>query len=366
MSIKSTTILNLLCLCFIAGCSNSIKDEPIYYKNISLAEARKKAIRSHRALLFQSSQPKCYVCKEFETELLTNDEYGEFMKSKLVIGKISYPDSNQQWLAGMINSGAFPTYVLFNKSLEVKGLFTGNLALNQLKEYLVGIENGRSYTNLYELRDSSEKYRERYFAGLTNLFHDKAKGDSIFSKLITDEDDVRKFKEELLRHVNEIPVFYYQQLVSNVFNFLGDTAISRQYAQIALKNTKPLEIYLNNDIVNNLKPIADPNYNIDNEPYLKPETDIKNIGDVKENSLTKIAYQIKNSGKKPLVITNIFSDCSCTQATYNKEAILPGDTGTIQLTYNAGTEGKILRVLRVYSNATNNPYQFTLNGNVVK
>ncbi|MCT4699553.1 DUF1573 domain-containing protein [Tenacibaculum haliotis] len=63
-----------------------------------------------------------------------------------------------------------------------------------------------------------------------------------------------------------------------------------------------------------------------------------NFGTVKEGEIVKTTFIVTNTGKGDLVITNAQATCGCTIPVWPKEAIAPGKTGEIQVSFN--TNGK--------------------------
>lgn len=62
---------------------------------------------------------------------------------------------------------------------------------------------------------------------------------------------------------------------------------------------------------------------------------VHNFGDILVDSgPVSCTFTVKNTGSKPLVIYNAVTTCGCTKATWTKEPILPGKTGTISATYS--------------------------------
>jgi hypothetical protein len=56
---------------------------------------------------------------------------------------------------------------------------------------------------------------------------------------------------------------------------------------------------------------------------------IVNFGTVKQGEVVKIEFHCKNTGTKPLILTNVRPGCGCTIADYTKEPITPGNTGVV-------------------------------------
>ena len=65
-------------------------------------------------------------------------------------------------------------------------------------------------------------------------------------------------------------------------------------------------------------------------------------------------FEFKNTGDKPLIITNVQSTCGCTVPSKPTEPVMPGKSGKIDVKYNM-SPGPIRKTITVESNATNVP-----------
>lgn len=70
------------------------------------------------------------------------------------------------------------------------------------------------------------------------------------------------------------------------------------------------------------------------------------VGDVK---VIEMVYT--NTGKKPLILDNVTTNCDCTEVDWSKKPVMPGKTGVIKVTYTAKNTGKISKWVTVMSNA---------------
>ena len=70
------------------------------------------------------------------------------------------------------------------------------------------------------------------------------------------------------------------------------------------------------------------------------------VGDVKVMSM-----EYTNTGKKPLILDNVTTNCDCTEVEWSKKPVMPGKTGVIKVTYTAKNTGKISKWVTVMSNA---------------
>ena len=60
-----------------------------------------------------------------------------------------------------------------------------------------------------------------------------------------------------------------------------------------------------------------------------------NFGNFDEsNPVQKATFTFTNIGDKPLVINQAIASCGCTVPNYTKQPIMPGQKGTISVTYN--------------------------------
>lgn len=76
-------------------------------------------------------------------------------------------------------------------------------------------------------------------------------------------------------------------------------------------------------------------------------------------------FKFKNTGKEPLVLSNVYSSCGCTVPTWPKEAIMPGKTATIGVKYDTKRIGVINKKITVISNAeVNSKVELHIKGNV--
>ena len=64
------------------------------------------------------------------------------------------------------------------------------------------------------------------------------------------------------------------------------------------------------------------------------------FGDLAQGQRVNHIYEFKNTGKVPLVISNVLVTCGCTVPEWPKKPILKGETGSIRIFFNtAGKQG---------------------------
>ena len=91
---------------------------------------------------------------------------------------------------------------------------------------------------------------------------------------------------------------------------------------------------------------------VEKQATIKFENDILNLHTIKDGERVTGSFKFKNVGKNDLVISDVQVNCGCTVADYPKEAIKPGGTGMISVTYDSkGARGmRIEKNVTVYSN----------------
>jgi len=65
----------------------------------------------------------------------------------------------------------------------------------------------------------------------------------------------------------------------------------------------------------------------------------QDLGKIKEGSIVEISWKFKNTGDKPLIISDARGTCGCTIADKPKEPIPPGQEGTIKAKFNSQGQG---------------------------
>ncbi len=79
---------------------------------------------------------------------------------------------------------------------------------------------------------------------------------------------------------------------------------------------------------------------------------VYNFGKVTEGEIVEFNYRFKNTGNKPLVITNATASCGCTVPEKPEQPIKPGDTGFIKVKFNSDHRvGNAHKTVTVSSNA---------------
>lgn len=96
-------------------------------------------------------------------------------------------------------------------------------------------------------------------------------------------------------------------------------------------------------------------------------TTVHDFGDIQENK-GKVSYtfQVTNCGDAPLLIRHVESSCGCAITDWSRRPISPGKTAGITVTFNPqNREGKFIKKITVYTNATTPNHLLKITGNIL-
>ena len=89
------------------------------------------------------------------------------------------------------------------------------------------------------------------------------------------------------------------------------------------------------------------------------------LGEIPQNKPKSIDFEFKNTGKTPVIITNVKASCGCTATDYTKTPIQPGQTAKVTATYNAAAKGAFTKTVTVTTSAEETPKVLIFKGTVI-
>ena len=98
---------------------------------------------------------------------------------------------------------------------------------------------------------------------------------------------------------------------------------------------------------------------------MKFKEETHNFGKIEQNKPVTTEFVFTNTGKEPIVISNVSASCGCTTPSYTKEPVLPGKTGSIKATFNAAAMGPFNKSITIFSNSESPTLTLFLKGEVV-
>lgn len=94
------------------------------------------------------------------------------------------------------------------------------------------------------------------------------------------------------------------------------------------------------------------------------DASVHDFGKIKQGTPVTHEFKFTNTGKTPLIITNVQASCGCTTPSWTKEEVMPGGTGFIKATYNAAAVGQFNKTVTVTANIESGFVQLTIKGEV--
>lgn len=88
---------------------------------------------------------------------------------------------------------------------------------------------------------------------------------------------------------------------------------------------------------------------------------VVNFGSVKHGEQVKVTFRFKNTGDKPLILSNVVAGCGCTVPDFTRSPIAPGEQGVVTGAFdsNKSQPGSVHKNIRVTAN-TKPKQQFEL------
>lgn len=80
------------------------------------------------------------------------------------------------------------------------------------------------------------------------------------------------------------------------------------------------------------------------------EATTHDFGKIKQGVPVTYEFKFTNSSKVPLIITNAQPSCGCTTPSWTRDPVMPGSTGHVKATYNAGSPGMFDKTITVSAN----------------
>ncbi len=110
---------------------------------------------------------------------------------------------------------------------------------------------------------------------------------------------------------------------------------------------------------------ATANTKAENYAEIKFDTLRHNFGTFsQDNPVVKCEFKFTNTGTAPLVIHQAFASCGCTVPTYTKKPVKPGESGSINVTYNGKDRfpGHFQKTITIRTNALSEVTRLTIEG----
>lgn len=104
-------------------------------------------------------------------------------------------------------------------------------------------------------------------------------------------------------------------------------------------------------------------------PFAPPESPVEwlgemtiDVGDIPRGEDHLHVFHYKNISDAPLIIDNVRVGCGCTATEWQEVPVLPGETGSINVSYDAMNSGFFRKYVKVYFNGHRGAHKLWLEG----
>lgn len=101
-----------------------------------------------------------------------------------------------------------------------------------------------------------------------------------------------------------------------------------------------------------------------NAPEIVFTSEVHDFGTIPYEGDGTYVFEFKNTGKEPLVLSDVHSSCGCTTPEWPKVPIKRGEKGKITVKYNTKIMGPFTKNVYVTSNAQTSRVTLTIKGTV--
>lgn len=105
------------------------------------------------------------------------------------------------------------------------------------------------------------------------------------------------------------------------------------------------------------------------EPKISFDKTVHNYGTFSESTpIQKCVFTFTNTGDQPLVINSAVASCGCTVPKFTKSPVKPGETGTVNVTYNGKGKfpGHFKKSITVRTNGTPEMIRLYIEGDMTE
>lgn len=99
-------------------------------------------------------------------------------------------------------------------------------------------------------------------------------------------------------------------------------------------------------------------------PVFSWEHQTYDFAEIPQGKPVTTTFNYTNNGEIPLIISDVKTSCGCTVADYTKEAVLPGKTGYVKVTYSAASQGAFNKAVTVTANTETGSQVLFIKGKV--
>lgn len=101
------------------------------------------------------------------------------------------------------------------------------------------------------------------------------------------------------------------------------------------------------------------------------DSELHDFGTIADGDKVTHTFVFTNTGDKPLVVSNAKGSCGCTVPNWDKDPVMPGETGELTIQYDSKNKGSVdgkvdTKFVTVTANTVPSTQRLTIRANVVK
>lgn len=343
-------------LVLFMSCNSS---DEVKIRTGSIEEALKVASQSKKNLVVIVTYPGCPTCDILLSSATKKNEFTEVL-SHFVVYDFNVLNPANSWVEQWMFEKAYPIACVFSPEGKLITLIE-NGDINKIEKVLTKIAANEQDKSIYDYSKTrlTVKGKELVetlnasFQGYRVLNQNKATNEAINKAILNVKTSVAKES-----------YFFNNYVLSKLYYKIKDTTSAAKYTQTALNFSSTMDAVLYPPLRAELKYQLNNKYDQYDDAYLAIKQTTRDIGKIERSKKPVISFQVKNVGKKPLLIKEVVVSCSCTAAQWPKKNIMPGEEANIDLTYKPGKEGVFQQTAYIISNAFNSSVTITINGYV--
>lgn len=102
-------------------------------------------------------------------------------------------------------------------------------------------------------------------------------------------------------------------------------------------------------------------------PVFSVAEKVLDFGTIHQGDVVRLVFRFKNTGTKPLIISQANSTCGCTVPDYPKSPVAPGEEGELKVVFNSADKmGMQMKPIFISANTMPSDFRLTITGNVVE
>jgi hypothetical protein len=101
-----------------------------------------------------------------------------------------------------------------------------------------------------------------------------------------------------------------------------------------------------------------------NAPEITFTENVIDYGTIEQGADGNRTFTFTNTGKEPLILTNVRASCGCTTPKWTRNPVAPGEKGEILVHYDTNRMGNFQKTITVTSNAKTANKTLTIKGKV--